>query len=53
LGIVVTDALDRGERCALEGAVASCWWCAYRSALLRAVDPVEEAAAICRYLATG
>jgi hypothetical protein len=39
-----------GDRCALEGAVASCWWCAQRSAELRNVDPVEEAAAICRYL---
>lgn len=44
-------ALEHGERCALEGAVASCWWCAQLSAALRGVDPVEETAAICRYLA--
>jgi hypothetical protein len=39
-----------GDRCALEGVVASCWWCAQLSAELRNVDPVEETAAICRYL---
>jgi len=44
-------ALEHGERCALEGAVASCWWCARRSAELRGSDPIEEAAAICRYVA--
>ena len=48
-----TDALDHGDQCALVGAVASCWWCAFLSARLRAVDPIEEAAAICRYIATG
>jgi hypothetical protein len=49
--VFVSDALDHGDRCALEGAVASCWWCAYLSAQLRAVDPIDEAAAICRYVA--
>jgi hypothetical protein len=49
--VFVTDALDHGDECALVGAVASCWWCAFLSARLRAVDPIEEAAAICRYLA--
>jgi hypothetical protein len=44
-------ALTHGERRALEGAVACCWWCAQHSARMRHVDPVEEAAAICRYLA--
>jgi hypothetical protein len=44
-------ALERGERHALEGAIASVWWAAYESARLRAVDPIEEAAAICRYVA--
>ncbi|GIU88308.1 MAG: hypothetical protein KatS3mg009_2823 [Acidimicrobiia bacterium] len=44
-------AFEHGERCALEGAIASCWWCARRSAEMRGNDPVEEAAAICRYLA--
>jgi hypothetical protein len=43
--------LTHGERRALEGAVACCWWCAQHSARKRHVDPVEEAAAICRYLA--
>jgi hypothetical protein len=47
----VNDALEHGERCALESAVASCWWCALTSARMRNVDPVEEAAAICRYVA--
>jgi hypothetical protein len=49
--VFVTDALDHGDHCAIEGALASCWWCAYVSAALRGVDPVEEAAAICRYIA--
>lgn len=44
-------AFEHGERCALAGAIASCWWCARRSAELRRNDPIEEAAAICRYLA--
>jgi hypothetical protein len=49
--IFVHDALDHGERVALAGAVATCWWCALRSAHLRDVDPIAEAAAICRYVA--
>jgi hypothetical protein len=49
--VFVTDALDHGYHCAIEGALASCWWCAYVSAQLRGVDPIEEAAAICRYVA--
>ena len=49
--VFVDDALERGARHALEGAVASCWWCADLSAQLRAVDPINEAAAICRYVA--
>jgi hypothetical protein len=49
--VFVDDALTRGDRHALEGAVASCWWCALRSARLRNVDPIAEAAAICRYVA--
>jgi hypothetical protein len=49
--VFVEDALDHGARCALESAVASCWWCAYLSARLRDVDPIDEAAAICRYIA--
>ena len=49
--VFVHDALDHGERVALEGAVATCWWCAYVSARMRDVDPIEEAAAICRYVA--
>ncbi|MDZ4828372.1 MAG: hypothetical protein SGJ13_18175 [Actinomycetota bacterium] len=49
--VFVNTALTHGERCALEGAIASCWWCAQVSALLRGVDPIEEAAAICRYVA--
>jgi hypothetical protein len=47
----VQEALERGDRRALVGAVASCWWCALRSAQLRGSDPVEEAAAVCRYVA--
>jgi hypothetical protein len=54
-GIAVTvftqAALERGERYALEGAIASVWWAASESARLRAVDPIEEAAAVCRYAA--
>lgn len=49
--VFVADALAHGEQRALEGAVVSCWWCALRSARLRAVDPIEEAAVICRYAA--
>ena len=48
--VFVDDAMTRGDRHALEGAVASCWWCALR-ARLRNVDPIAEAAAICRYVA--
>jgi len=48
--VFVSNALDHGDRCALEGAIASCWWCALTSAQLRGVDPIEEAAAICRYV---
>jgi hypothetical protein len=44
-------ALEHGERHALEGAVASVWWAAFESARLRDVDPIEEAAAVCRYVA--
>jgi hypothetical protein len=44
-------ALEHGERSALEGAIASVWWAAYESARLRDVDPIEEAAAVCRYAA--
>jgi hypothetical protein len=44
-------ALEHGERSAFEGAVASVWWAALESARLRAVDPIEEAAAVCRYVA--
>jgi hypothetical protein len=44
-------ALEHGERLAFEGAVASVWWAAAQSARLREVDPIEEAAAICRYVA--
>jgi hypothetical protein len=46
----VHDALDHGDRVALAGAVATCWWCALLSGRMRDVDPVEEAAAICRYV---
>jgi len=49
--VFVEDALEHGELHALEGAVASCWWCALLSARLRAVDPIAEAAAMCRYVA--
>ncbi len=49
--VFVDDALTHGDLHALEGAVASCWWCALRSARLRDVDPITEAAAICRYVA--
>ncbi len=49
--VFVDDALAHGDRHALESAVASCWWCALQSARLRDVDPIEEAAAICRYVA--
>jgi hypothetical protein len=49
--VFVDDAMAHGERDALKGAIASCWWCALQSARLRDVDPVAEAAAICRYIA--
>jgi hypothetical protein len=49
--IFVQDALDHGTSVALESAVATCWWCALSSARMRVVDPIEEAVAICRYLA--
>ncbi len=49
--VFVDDVMAHGDRHALEGAVASCWWCALRSARLRNVDPIAEAAAICRYVA--
>jgi hypothetical protein len=49
--VFVREARDHGDEHALEGAVASVWWSAYLSARLRGVDPVEEAAAICRYAA--
>jgi hypothetical protein len=49
--VFVDEAMTRGGHAALEGAVASCWWCALRSARLRDVDPIAEAAAICRYVA--
>src|SRR4051812_40880110 len=44
-------ALEGGERAAFEGAIASVWWAASESARLRCVDPIEEVAAICRYVA--
>jgi hypothetical protein len=44
-------AMEHGERSAFEGAVASVWWAAGESARLRDVDPIEEAAVICRYAA--
>ncbi len=47
----VSDALEHGEIQALEGALASVWWAAGSSAALRGSDPIEEAAAICRYAA--
>src|SRR4051812_26631715 len=51
-GAVFTQvALEQGERSALEGAIASVWWAAAESARLRDVDPIEEAAAVCRYAA--
>jgi hypothetical protein len=49
--VFVHDALEHGEDVALAGAVVTCWWCAAESARMRAVDPIEEAAAICRYTA--
>ena len=49
--VFVDDVMTYGDLHALEGAVASCWWCALRSARLRNVDPIAEAAAICRYVA--
>jgi hypothetical protein len=49
--VFVHEALDHGESIALHGAVATCWWCALLSARMRDVDPIEEAAAICRYVA--
>jgi hypothetical protein len=49
--VFVDAALERGRWYGLVGAIASCWWCAERSAALRGADPVSETAAICRYLA--
>jgi len=49
--VFVDDALSHGDLQALESAVATCWWCALQSAHLRNVDPIAEAAAICRYVA--
>jgi hypothetical protein len=49
--VFAREALDHGEDHAFEGAVASVWWAAYLSARLRGVDPIEEAAAVCRYAA--
>jgi hypothetical protein len=49
--VFVDDALAHGDRHALECAMATCWWCALQSARLRDVDPIAEAAAICRYVA--
>jgi hypothetical protein len=49
--VYVDDAMAHGDLHALESAVASCWWCALHSARLRDVDPIVEAAAICRYVA--
>jgi hypothetical protein len=47
----VSDAMEHREIQALEGALASVWWAASSSAMLRGADPIEEAAAICRYAA--
>ena len=49
--VFVDDAMTHGDRHALHSAIASCWWCALNSARLRDVDPIAEAAAICRYVA--
>jgi hypothetical protein len=49
--VFVEDAMAHGDMHALESAVASCWWCALHSARMRRVDPIAEAAAICRYVA--
>jgi hypothetical protein len=49
--VFVDDALSHGDHHALACAVVSCWWCALSSARLRHVDPIAEAAAICRYVA--
>ncbi len=49
--VFVRDALEHGEGVALAGAVVTCWWCAAESARMRSIDPIEEAAAICRYAA--
>jgi tetratricopeptide (TPR) repeat protein len=51
VSVFTQAAMEHGERHALEGAVASVWWAAYESARLREVDPIEEAAAVCRYVA--
>jgi hypothetical protein len=47
----VSDALSHDEFHALEGSLASVWWAAASSAALRGADPIEEAAAVCRYAA--
>src|SRR5262249_592992 len=51
MSVFTQAALECGEQLALEGAIASVWWAAFESARLRDVDPIEEAAAICRYVA--
>jgi hypothetical protein len=47
----VSDALAHDQFHALEGSLASVWWAAASSAALRGADPIDEAAAICRYAA--
>jgi hypothetical protein len=47
----VADALTHDDFHALEGALASVWWAAASSAALRGSNPIEEAAAVCRYAA--
>ena len=49
--VFVDDALEHGPRQALEGAIASCWWCVLLSARLRDLDPIAEAVAVCQYVA--
>lgn len=47
----VADALEHDAHPALAGAIAAVWWAAASSASLRGSDPIEEAAAVCRYAA--
>jgi hypothetical protein len=47
----VADALEHSETQALTGAIAGVWWAAASSAALRGSDPIEEAAAVCRFAA--